>query len=119
VRAVAYAVVAALVVLPSVFGDAETPYARWMAHPWLRHLGHVSYSLFCCHVIVLWVLFDRLDLTLFNASFPLVVVLVLAVSLPVSELLYRLVERPFLRLKNLGRRAPAATTTDTAASAAS
>ncbi|MEH3067423.1 MAG: acyltransferase [Aeromicrobium erythreum] len=119
VRAVAYAVVAALVVLPSVFGDAETPYARWMAHPWLRHLGHVSYSLFCCHVIVLWVLFDRLDLTLFNASFPLVVVLVLAVSLPVSELLYRLVERPFLRLKNLGRRTPAATTTDTAASAAS
>lgn len=119
VRAVAYALVAALVVLPSVFGDPGTTYARWFAQPWLRHLGHVSYSLFCCHVVVLWVLFDRLDLRLFDASFPWVVVLVLAVSLPVAELLYRLVERPSLRLKGLGRRSSAATTTDTAASAAS
>lgn len=119
VRAVAYAVVAALVVLPSIFGPQDSGYARWTAQPWLRHLGHISYSLFCCHVVVLWLLFDLLDLKLFDESFLLVTALVLVVSLPFSELLYRLVERPFLRLKNAGRRTPAATTTDTAASAAS
>lgn len=119
VRAVGYALVAALVVLPSVFGPEDSRFARWSARPWMRHLGHISYSLFCCHVAVLWVLFDRLDLTLFDESFLVVTGLVLAVSLPLSELLYRLVERPFLRLKDRGRRRQAATTTETATSAAS
>ncbi|RYY50054.1 MAG: acyltransferase [Actinomycetales bacterium] len=119
VRALAYTVVAALVVLPSIFGPTDSRYARWTSAPWLRHLGHISYSLFCCHVIVLWVLFDQLGLTIFDESFVLVTGLVLLVSLPISELLYRCVELPFLRLKDRGRRTPTDTTTDTATSAAS
>lgn len=114
-RAILFGIVAAAVVLPSIFGSPSTVYARIMAHPALRHLGHISYSLFCCHVIVIAVMFDRLDLTPFSENMWLVLGAVLAVSLAISEVLYRVVELPFLRLKNLGRRKPAAATAETPA----
>lgn len=114
-RAILFAIVAAAIVLPSIFGDPSTAYARLMAHKTLRHLGHISYSLFCCHVIVIAVMFDRLDLTPFSENMWLVLGAVLAVSLVVSEVLYRVVELPFLRLKNVGRRKPAAVTAETPA----
>ena len=118
-RAILFGVVAALVVLPGIFGKPTTVYARIMAHRFLRHLGHISYSLFCCHVIVIAVMFDRLDLTQFAESMWLVLGAVLVVSLTVSEVLYRVVERPFMRLKNLGRRKPMAAIAETPASTSS
>jgi peptidoglycan/LPS O-acetylase OafA/YrhL len=118
-RTILFGIVAVAVVLPSIFGDPSTMYARIMAHPVPRHLGHISYSLFCCHVIVIAVLFDRLDLTQFDEDMGLVLVGVLAISLLVAELLYRLVELPFMRLKDLGRRRPTEATAVTAASASS
>jgi peptidoglycan/LPS O-acetylase OafA/YrhL len=118
-RAILFGLVAAAVVLPSIFGRPSTAYARILAHRFLRHLGHISYSLFCCHVIVIAVLFDRLDLTQFAENMWFVLGIVLVVSLTVSELLYRLVERPFMRLKDLGRRRPTAATAETPASASS
>ena len=99
-RSVLYALVAVLVLLPSIFGDPASAYARTLARPALRHLGHLSYSVFCCHVIVLEVLFRRLDLTIFDTPALLLFLGVLAISLAVSEVLYRLVERPCLRLKD-------------------
>ncbi len=110
-RSILYGVVAGAVMLPSIFGDGHTRYARAMAQPFLRHLGHISYSLFCCHLIVLALLYEALDLTLFYENFYVVFALTLSVSLVVSEVLYRLVERPFLRLKNAGRRTPRRTGT--------
>ena len=110
-RSILYGVVAGAVMLPSIFGEGHTRYARAMAQPLLRHLGHISYSLFCCHLIVLALLFEALDLTLFDENFFVVFALTLSVSLVVSEVLYRLVERPFLRLKNAGR--PASSRTGT------
>lgn len=110
-RSILYGFVAGAVMLPSVFGDAHTRYAKAMAHPFLRHLGHISYSLFCCHLIVLALLYEALDLTLFDENPYVVFALTLSVSLVVSEVLYRLVERPFLRLKNVGRRTPRRTGT--------
>jgi peptidoglycan/LPS O-acetylase OafA/YrhL len=118
-RAILFGVVAALVVLPGIFGKPTTVYARIMAHRFLRHLGHISYSLFCCHVIVIAVMFDRLDLTQFAENMWLVLGAVLVVSLTVSEVLYRVVERPFMRLKNLGRRKPTAAIAETPASTSS
>ncbi len=105
--------------LPGIFGRPSTAYARIMAHPFLRHLGHISYSLFCCHVIVIAVMFDRFDLTQFSENMWLVLGAVLVVSLAVSEVLYRVVERPFMRLKNAGRRKPTAAIAETPASASS
>ncbi|MEV7396166.1 acyltransferase [Aeromicrobium sp. NPDC092404] len=118
-RAILFGLVAAIVVLPSIFGRPSTTYARVLANPFLRHLGHISYSLFCCHVIVIAVLFDRLDLTQFAENMWFVLGLVLVVSLVVSELLYRVVELPCMRLKDLGRRRPTAATAETPASARS
>lgn len=117
VRAVLYLIVAALLVLPSVFGDPRATYARVMASPALRHLGAISYSLFCCHVIVLAVLFQWTDLTIFDENLVAILAIVLGVSLVVSEITYRVVERPFQRL---GRPAdptgtPAAATAPSAA----
>ncbi len=110
-RSILYGVVAGAVMLPSIFGDGHTRYARAMAQPFLRHLGHISYSLFCCHLIVLALLYEALDLTLFDENFYVVFALTLSVSLVVAEVLYRVVERPFLRLKNAGRRTPRRTGT--------
>jgi peptidoglycan/LPS O-acetylase OafA/YrhL len=108
-RVFLYAVVAVAVVVPSIFGDPSTAYARLLARPAFRHIGHVSYSLFCCHLIVIAMAFERLDIVLFDENMLVVLAGVLAVSLVVSEVLYRLVELPVMRLKNIGRGAPAAT----------
>lgn len=104
-RHLLYAAVAVLVVAPSVFGDPAARYARAMARPWLRHLGRTSYSLFCCHIVILELLGDRFGFRLFDSDPFVLFTVVLAISLLVSEVLYRCVERPFLRLKDRGGRA--------------
>jgi peptidoglycan/LPS O-acetylase OafA/YrhL len=116
-RHLAYVAVALLLVTPSVLGDPSSRYARAMARPWARHLGHTSYSLFCCHIVVLELIGDRFGFRLFDSDPFVLLVVTLGLSLVVAELLYRTVELPFLRLKD--RRRPrdatsAATTTTTA-----
>ncbi len=118
-RTILFAVIAAAVVVPSIFGDSGTMYARITSNRFLRHLGHISFSLFCSHVIVIAVLFDRFDLTQFGENMWFVLAVVLAISLMISEVLYRVVEAPFMRLKDLGRRKPTATVADSPASASS
>ncbi len=106
VRSLLYAVSAGLVILPSIFGDPRTTYARVLAHPLPRHLGQTSYSLFCCHMIVLELVAKNWNFPLFQSNPWHLFAVVLGVSLVVAELLYRLVEKPFLRLKDIGRRTP-------------
>jgi peptidoglycan/LPS O-acetylase OafA/YrhL len=100
VRTSLYAVVALLVVLPSVLGDTRSAYARTLAHPFLRHLGHISYSLFCCHVLVLELEARWLGFELFQTNPFVLFAVTLSISLVAAELLYRFVEKPFLRLKD-------------------
>ena len=95
-----YAVVALLVVLPSVLGDEHSAYARALAHPFPRHLGHISYSLFCCHVLVLELEARWLGFELFQSDPFVLFAVTLSISLVTAELLYRSVERPFLRWKD-------------------
>ena len=95
VRHLGYAVVALLLVAPCVLAPRPT---SWLAHPVMRHLGHTSFALFCCHLIVIELLVPGLGLTQFDISWPLLLVLVLAISQVVSEVLYRVVERPANRL---------------------
>lgn len=108
-RAVLYLTAAVAVMLPAVFGAADTPHGRLMAWAPLRHLGRISYSLFCCHVIVLAVLFQYTSWEIFDENVAVIFVVVLAVSVVAAEILYRLVERPFLSRRPKG---PAATRTD-------
>ncbi|NYG57914.1 peptidoglycan/LPS O-acetylase OafA/YrhL [Nocardioides daedukensis] len=113
-----YALVGALVVITGVWADPQSRYARIMSSRPARHLGHISYSLFCIHVgvitFVMWItgygLFEGRGLQIWG--------LTLLISLILAEISYRCVELPFLRLKTRVSSTPvnanAATTTITA-----
>ena len=96
---IVYALIAGLVVATGVFAQLGGRYNQLMSTPWLRHLGHISYSTFCIHLAVLHGVMYAGGFELFNAPGLVVWALTLAASLLASELLYRLVERPALRLR--------------------
>jgi peptidoglycan/LPS O-acetylase OafA/YrhL len=99
-----YAVVGGLVVLTGIFAHPDSRYAAVMSARPLRHLGHISYSTFCIHLPVLYGVMAVTGYRLFDGHGPQIWVLTLVVSLLASEALYRLVERPGMRLAALGRR---------------
>ncbi len=96
-----YAVIAALMVLPGIFADPRGRYARAMSAGWARHLGHISYSIFCLHLVLVHVARDLLGLELFRGGGLELWTVTLALTLLGAELLYRFVELPAMRLKNL------------------
>jgi peptidoglycan/LPS O-acetylase OafA/YrhL len=102
VKHLTYALVAGLVVLTGLFTLGGSRYARVMSTPWLRHLGHISFSTFCIHLVVLQGVRNVLGHQLFSGEGLQIWVLTVLVSLAASEVLYRCVEKPGLRLKNLG-----------------
>lgn len=111
-KTVLYAVVGLFFVLPAVFAPAESIFVRVMSHPVARHLGHISYGIFCVHVLMLhfithttgWEPFEGRGLPIFG--------LTLLSSLLVAEAIYWSVERPLSRLRRVGN----ATTTASSAS---
>lgn len=115
-----YAAIAGLVVLPSALGpDHGTAYSNLLAHPWLRHLGLISYSIFCIHLLVLHLSAHLLDAPVFTGNGWALLGLTVAITLVLSEIAYRVVERPAMRLKDVRapwRRSKDAATTPKAAS---
>ncbi len=107
-KVVLYTAIALLLVVPAVFTTGGSAYTSIMALRLPRHLGHVSYSLFCVHLPVLHFVMWWRDLTLFAGNGWQIWSLTLALSLIAAEALYWLVERPALR--RLGRPRPATTT---------
>lgn len=116
-----YTCVAFLLVAPAVFGRPDSRYAALMSLRLPRRLGHISYSVFCIHLPVLHFVMWWRDYTPFTGHGVEIWTLTLVLSLAASEALYRVVELPFLRLRNLGARpSPAAVrTTATATTTAS
>ena len=98
-----YAVTAGLLILPAVFADPGGRFIRVMSTPLLRHLGHISYGLFCVHLVILELVARWRGIELFEGRTVELFAFTLVLSLVVSEVLYRLVERPAMRLRNLGR----------------
>lgn len=98
-----YALVGGLVVVTGVFGRPEGRYARLMSTPLLRHLGHISFSTFCIHLLVLQFVMAVTGYDLFDGHGLQIWTLTLVLSLLASEILYRLVEKPGMRLKDLRR----------------
>ena len=96
-----YAAIAGLVVLPGVFAPAGGRFVRMLSHPVPRHLGHISYGVFCVHLILIELITGWRDMPLFGGRGVELFVLTLLASLMVSEVLYRTVERPSQRLRNL------------------
>lgn len=109
-RQVLYTSVGALLVLTGVFADPRSGYARVMSHRWARRLGHISYGIFCLHLVVLHFVYWATPYAMFegNDLFP-VLGLTLLITVPLAELLYRFVESPFMRLRHLGSATPSKT----------
>jgi peptidoglycan/LPS O-acetylase OafA/YrhL len=99
-----YAVVGTLVVLPGVFADTRHGFGRVMSRRLPRHLGHISYGIFCLHLSLISLVLWSTDYRLFGGDGLQVWLLTLAASLLAAELLYWLVERPALRLYAAWRR---------------
>ncbi len=99
----AYAAIGGLVVATGIFSRPDGSYVRFMSVPALRHLGHISYSVFCIHLPVLTLVVAVTGYELFLGHGMQIWALTLVLSLVAAELLYRLVELPAQRLRNLGR----------------
>lgn len=116
-----YAAVAGLVILPAAFAPARSRYVTVLSLPLLRHAGHLSYGLFCFHLVVLELVADWRGIELFRGRGLELFLITLVLTFAVCEVVYRLVERPALRLKNVGpgRVGSQATTAATVTSARS
>ncbi len=68
-KTVIYTLVGGLVVATGVFPSAGTPYARAMSAPVLRHMGHISYGVFCIHIPVLHLIMWGTNYRLFAGHF--------------------------------------------------
>ena len=98
---VLYAGIAGFVILPGIFAPSESRLVRVLTTPALRHVGQLSYGIFCVHLLLLELIADWRDMPLFGGRGIELFVLTLAASLVVSELLHRAVERPALRLRDV------------------
>lgn len=99
-----YAAIGLLLVATGIWSPSAGLFRRTASVRALRHLGHVSYSVFCTHLIVLALLQERMDYELFSGRFLFMWVMTLGLTLAVSELAYWLVERPGMSLARRGRR---------------
>lgn len=107
VKNLLYAAIAGLLILPGVFADPAGRYIQVLSLPALRHLGHISYGIFCIHLVVLEGIFRWRDMELFEGRTLELFTLALIGSIAAAEVLYRVVERPALRWKNVfDRRSP-------------
>ena len=103
-----YAAIGLLVVAAGVWSPLGGLFRRVSSARALRHLGHVSYSIFCTHLIVLALLQEGLDYELFSGRFLMMWALTLGLTLAVSELSYWFIERPGMSLARRGRGAATA-----------
>ncbi|MFC7497475.1 MULTISPECIES: acyltransferase family protein [unclassified Nocardioides] len=101
-----YAASAGLLILPGVFADPEGRYIRVLSLPLLRHLGHISYGIFCVHLVILELVARWRDMELFAGRTLELFAITLVLSIAVSEVVYRVVERPALRWKRRFDRSP-------------
>lgn len=110
-----YGLVGGLLVLTGVFArpGSGSGYDRVLSHHAARHLGFISYGLFCLHLPVLHLVMWTTGWALFDGRFLQIWVVGLLASLVAAELSYRLVEAPAMRLKDLGRSPVASSTAAT------
>ncbi len=97
--AVACSFLLAFVVIPSAAGSAGSHFRRLLEARWMFALGLVSYSLFLWHEPLVHLLRERGLTAPGIGEFLIAVVTIAAVSIPLSIITYRLVERPALRRK--------------------
>ncbi len=105
-KSLLYGFFAAVVILPGIFARPESSYARVLSNRLLRRLGHTSYGLFCLHLPILHFVMWATGYELFRGHFWQILAMTTLLSLLAAELAYRVIEEPFMRFRNLGRRKP-------------
>jgi peptidoglycan/LPS O-acetylase OafA/YrhL len=81
-----------------VFAMNSRPFHSFLTSPTIHHLGQISYSLYLIHGTILFVLIHTL---LGRVPMSLLLLIYLSITLAVTEIFYRLIERPTMLL---GRR---------------
>lgn len=99
-----YAAVAGLLVLSAVFADRPGPLRTALALPALRHVGHISYGIFCLHLVVLELVVSWRDVELFGGRTGELFVLTVLGTVVLAEVVHRVVEKPVMRLRRPPRR---------------
>lgn len=99
-----YTLAAVLIILPGILAPRDGTYARVFSSRVVRYLGHLSYAVFCVHLIVLWFVLDLTGTALFSGGFLEVAAWTLLASTAAAVPLHHLVERPAMRLAHRGRR---------------
>lgn len=94
VMQLAFGVIAALLLVPAVFGSGGIPH-RLLAHRVVAWIGLVSYGMFLWHYVVA----QQLGPAGAKASFPVILIGTLAITICIAAASYYLIERPILRLK--------------------
>ena len=93
VKHIGYALVAGLVIAPSVLG-ARTVVSRVLSSPPLVYLGTISYGVFLWHLPIMFAVRSALGLDVFAYGFWITVVLTLIASIIVAALSWHLLESP-------------------------
>ncbi len=93
VKHIGYALVAGLVIAPSVLG-ARTVVSRVLSSAPLTYLGTISYGLFLWHLPIMFAVRAALGLDVFEYGFWITVGLTLVASIIVSALSWHLLESP-------------------------
>lgn len=96
-----YATISLLIIAPSVLKTAPSGrYERILHHRVFRHIGLISYGIFCIHLLVLHAVSDIWDLAVFDGHGALRFSLTLVFSLILAEIAYRVIELPAMRFKD-------------------
>lgn len=110
VKTLVYTAIGALLVLSGVFARPDALFTRVFSTRGPRHLGFISYGIFCLHLPMLHFVMWVSGWTLFEGRFFSIWSLALVLSVALAELSYRFVEMPVMRLKNVRRPGAAAST---------
>jgi peptidoglycan/LPS O-acetylase OafA/YrhL len=106
---VGYALTAALLLLPAIFGDWAGGWPRrLLATAWMGWLGLVSYGIFLWHSTIMLYLNDHGAQTWLPFGFPSLLLGTLAIAIPLAALSYYLVEKQALRFKDPRSKRPSA-----------
>lgn len=96
-KCLTYLVVGVCLVVPIIFGP-QNAYRRSLAHPVMRYLGQISYSLFCIHLAALHLVMKWTSTEFFTGRFWLILPLTLGLSIAAAAVMHHTVERPAVRL---------------------
>lgn len=97
---VLYTLIAVLILTPSILG-VRSSYADVLAQRPLRHLGLISYGVFCLHLLIIHAVADWRDLPLYQGHGWELLAFTVVLSVALAEIAYFVVERPAMRLRSV------------------